>query len=353
MQRGPLDFLTRLLETPGPVGHEGAVQKVFEAYLDPYVDEFLTLPHGSVAGVRNPKGSPRIVVTGHADEVGLAVHRVDKEGFVFVRRLGGADVQTLPGSVMDVHTKGGVIPGVIGQKPIHLQDPEDRSKVTKIQDLYLDIGASTKAEAERRVRIGDPITYKRNIVHLSKDRVASNAMDNRTGVFCAAEAVRRLGKAKPDACVIALSTVGEEIGGDGAFTAAFELEPDVAIAIDVTFGSDQPDVSTKDTCEIHLGKGPAISRGPRLNENVIALLADVAKREKIPLQYELIEGSTGTDGDLFYRSRSGVPIGVVGVPCRYMHTPTEVVSLADLDAISRLLAAFVKRTTRRTRFDPF
>lgn len=353
MQKQALDFLTRLLDTPGPVGREGAVQEVFREYLKPHVDEFVTLPHGSLAAVRNPKGRPRVILTGHADEVGLVVHHIDKSGFVFVRRLGYPDPQTLPGAVVDLHTASGVVHGVIGTKPIHLQDNDERTKQRKFEELYVDIGATTQAEAARRVRVGDPITLKRRVVHLSKDLVASNAMDNRTGVFCAADALRRLGRAKPDACVMALSTVGEEIGGDGALTAGYALEPDVAIAIDVTFATDQPGVSPKEACEVALGKGPTLGRGPRLNERVVDLLADVAKKAKIDVQYEALGGSTGTDGDLLYRSRRGVPIGLIGVPSRYMHSPVEVVSLRDLDATSRLLAGFARRVNARTRFEPF
>jgi endoglucanase len=346
-------FLEKLLIAPGPVGSEGPVQEVFRAYLEPHADELVMFPHGSVAAIRNPEGSPRVIVTGHADEIGLVAHHVDDRGFVFVRNLGGIDPAPVVGALMEVHTAKGVIPAVVGRKPIHLQEADDRTKVPKVKELYLDVGAGSREEAEKRIRPGDPVTFRPGVTHLSKDLVTSKAMDNRAGVFCAAEALRRLGKTKPKACVIALSTVGEEIGGDGALTAAHDLEPDVAIAIDVTFATDQPDVSEKDTCVVHLGKGPVVARGPRLNRAVERLLVKAATKKKIPLQYEVLEGRTGTDGDPIYRTRGGVPLGIVSVPSRYMHTPVEVVSLADLDRIADLLSTFVRDLTPSTEFDPF
>ncbi len=351
MQKATLEFLRRLVEAPGPVGAEGAVQEVFRDHVEPVADQIVELAHGSVAAVRNPAGSPRVIVTGHADEIGLIVHHVNDAGYVYVRALGGIDVGVVLGQVVEIHTKKGLVHGVVGRKPVHLQ--AERGKVPKIEEIYVDIGAASRSEAEKRVRAGDPITFRRGLTQLSRDRVSSKAMDNRTGVFCAAEALRRLGSRDPKACVIALSTVGEEIGGDGAATAAFELEPDVAIAIDVTFATDQPDVDAKESSSIALGKGPAVARGPRLNESVVALLERAAGKKKIPLQYEILEGRTGTDGDPIYRSRGGVPLGIVSVPSRYMHSPVEVVSLKDLEQIADLLATFAKGLRPDTPFDPF
>lgn len=353
MQASSLEFLTRLVETPGPVGHEGAVQEVFVDYVSSFADEVIETAHGSVAAIRNPGGSPRVIVTGHADEIGLIVHHVHEKGFLFVRGLGGVDPATIVAGRFDVHTRSGVVPAVVGRKPIHLQEGDERIKVQKLAQLYLDIGARSKAEAERMVRPGDPVTYAAGVTRLGKSLVSSKAMDNRTGVFCAAETLRRLGRAKPRACVIALSTVGEEIGGDGAGTSAYELEPDVAIAIDVTFASDQPDISLNDTCDIVLGGGPALGRGPRLNQTVFTLLERAARKVKVSTQVDVLPGRTGTDGDPMYRSRRGVPLAVVGVPCRNMHSPVEVVSLGDLDATAKLLARFVGDLGPKTRFAPF
>ncbi|MBU1701336.1 MAG: M42 family metallopeptidase [Candidatus Eisenbacteria bacterium] len=353
MQASSLSFLEKLLESPGPSGSEGPVQSVFEAYVRPYADEIIHSPHGSVAAIRNPKGKPRVILTGHADEIGLIVHHIDKDGFLFFRTIGGIDPVTLPATRVEVHTQKGMILGVIGRRPMHLLQGDERNKVGKIQDLYIDIGASTKSEAEKLVRAGDPVTFRRGLLKLGKQRVTSKALDNRAGVFCAAEAFRLLGRTQPKACVIALSTVGEEIGGDGAFTASFELKPDLAIAVDVTFAIDQPDVTEKDTTNIHLGRGPVIQRGPRINSSISRLLEKAAAQGRIKLQFEVEGGRTGTDGDEIYKTRGGVPLGVVTVPCRYMHTPGEIVSLDDLEAISKLLAAFVKGLGPRTSLSPF
>lgn len=342
MQKSSFDFLQRLVETPGPSGSEEAVQEVFESYVAPHCDEIVRSPHGAVAAIRNPGGSPRVIVTGHADEIGLIVHRIDDKGFLSFRAIGGIDLVTLPGTVVDLSTTKGVLPGVIGRKPTHLQSNDERRRVEKISSLYIDIGAKSKSEAEKLVRPGDTATFRPGLLRLGKDLVSSKSLDNRSGVFCAAETLRLLGAAKPKACVIALSTVCEEIGGEGAQTSAFDLKPDMALVIDVTFASDQPDVTTTDTSEVFLGKGPAIARGPRLNNDIVKLLEASAKKTKVKVQYEVIANRTGTDGDLIYKARGGVPIGLVSVPCRYMHTPSEVVSLNDLVATSKLLTAAVK-----------
>jgi len=353
VQSSSFEFLRALVEAAGPSGSEGPVQTIFSDYVKPYADEIVTTPHGSVAAIRNPGGSPRILIGGHADEIGLIIHHISDKGFLFFRAIGGIDLPTLPGAVVEIHAAKGVVTGVIGRKPIHLQESDERTKVEKIANLYIDIGAKSKAEAQRRVRPGDPATFRSGLIRLSADLVSSKAMDNRTGVFCAAETLRGLGKAKPKACVIALSSVGEEIGADGALTAAYDLDPDAAIAVDVTFSIDQPDVTDRDWCEVHLGKGPAVSRGPKLNESIVRLLEKAGKKGKVPLQYEAIAGRTGTDGDRFTVARRGVPIGLVSVPARYMHTPVEVVSLKDLDNVAKLLATFARDLTPKTSFAPF
>jgi endoglucanase len=353
VQPSAIEFLMKLLETPGPAGSEGAVQEVFLKYTKPHAHEITRSPHGSVAAIRNPKGKPRVIVTGHADEIGLIVHHIDDRGFLYVRGIGGVDLVTLPACVVEVHTGKGVVHGVVGRKPIHLQESDERSKVGKMSSVYVDIGAASKRDAERRVRPGDPITYRRGVLRLGKDLVSSKSLDNRAGLFCAGESFRLLARSAPSACVIALSTVGEEIGGDGAFTASFDLAPDVAVAIDVSFASDQPDVSTKETSEVKLGRGPTICRGPRLNASLVRLFEKAARKARVRLQYEVLENRTGTDGDAIYRVRGGVPMAVVGVPCRYMHSPAEIVSLSDLDGAARMIAAFVKALSPRTSFAPF
>ena len=342
MRKLSFEFLQRLVETPGPSGGEGAVQEVFESYVAAHCDEIVRSPHGAVAAIRNPGGSPRVIVTGHADEIGLIVHRVDDNGFLSFRGIGGIDLVTLPGTIVELASAKGVLPGVIGRKPTHLQSGDERRRVEKISSLYIDIGAKSRSEAEKLVRPGDTATFRPGLLRLGKALVCSKSLDNRCGVFCCAETLRLLGATPPKACVIALSTVCEEIGGEGAQTSAFDLKPDLAIVIDVTFGSDQPDVTSVDTSDVRLGNGPTIARGPRLNDKVIELLETSAKKANVKVQYEVIANRTGTDGDLIYKARGGVPMGLLSVPSRYMHTPTEVVSLNDLVAAPKLLVAAVK-----------
>ena len=283
------------------------------------------------------------MLAGHCDEVGFMVQYIDDNGFLYFAPIGGVDEQLLPGKRVWVHTQKGPLMGVVGRKPIHLIDPKDREKVAKIHDQFIDIGAKDKKDAKRSVNIGDPITFMGGLEKLLGDRVVSRGFDDKVGSFVVAEVLRQIGekKKRPRCTVYGVSTVQEEVGLRGATTSAYQIQPDVGIAVEVGHASDYPEVDKKRIGEHKLGGGPIVARGANINPIVHELLVQTAKKMKIPVQLLGAPRATGTDANVIQLSRKGVATGLVTVPLRYMHTPTEVLSLKDLEATCQLLIGFI------------
>lgn len=343
MDKSRIDFLERLIETPSPSGFEAGAQRVWADYVKPHCDDFQTDAYGNAfARLGDPSQKPHIVLAGHIDELGFMVSHINGEGFLFVQGIGGIDRALFRGQRVRVHGRKGTIPGVTGSLAIHLQEPDDRKKVPELHEMYIDIGAGSKAEAEKLVRVGDAITYADGFERLAHDRVAARGCDNRIGVWSAAEALRQLARKPPTACVTAVSTVQEENGLYGATMAAYSLQPDVALIVDVTHGTDIPNCSKPKHGDVRLGKGPVISIGSSNHPVIVRRLLDVAAREKIPVQAEANPRRTGTDADAFFLQRGGIPTASLGLPNRYMHSPVEVIDLADLENMAKLLAAFCR-----------
>jgi endoglucanase len=281
---------------------------------------------------------------GHIDEIGLHVSHIDENGYLRFGEVGGWDAVVLIGQRVRVQTRDGAVTGVIGRKPIHLLKDEDRKKVPELKDLHIDIGASTAEEARELVRIGDVAVVDAMPIELRGGRLVARALDNRVGCYVAAEAARLVadgGGAPGD--VLALAVVQEETTFAGSRTSAFAHEPDVAIVVDLTFASDQPGIELGPITEHRLGSGPVIARGTTLHPRVFELLYEAGEQEGIPFTVESLGKGTGTDADAIHLSRSGVPTGLISVPCRYMHSPVEMASLQDIDSAARLIAAFAKR----------
>jgi putative aminopeptidase FrvX len=313
--------------------------------------------NGNSFATVNAGGSPRAMLAGHIDEIGLQITHIDAEGYLYVAEIGGWDPQVLVGQRVSILSSGGPVTGVIGKKAIHLIEQEERAKATKTKSLWVDVGASTKREVEKMgIRVGDPMVLSQGMVRLGKDRIASRAIDDRIGAYVVLEAVRLLakGKKRPKASATAVATVQEEIGysGGGARTSAYALEPHVAIVVDVTFSTDVPDVDKKELGEHELGGGPVLSRGSASHAGVFELLAEVAEAEGIPYTIQAAPKATRTDADGIYLTRHGVPTGVVSIPNRYMHSPNEVVSMRDVKYAAELIAAFVRRLGPKTDFTP-
>jgi len=349
-----IKFLERLLEEPGPSGFEARPARVWRSEAESFAEQVWADVHGnSFARVGGGK-TPRVMMAGHVDEIGLQVTHIDDKGYLYVDGIGGWDSQVLVGQRVRVMGRSGDVPGVIGKKPIHLLKPEDRKKVTEIQDVWVDLGAASDDEVkELGVRVGDPLVIASGFMKLAGDRIASRAIDNRVGAFVVLEALRLI--AEDDSLqseAVAVATVQEEIGhsGGGARSSAFALEPQVALVVDVTFSTDVPDVNKKEVGDHSVGGGPVISRGSSTHPLVVDRLVEVAEQEKIPYTFQAAPRASRTDADGIYLVRSGVPTGLVSIPNRYMHSPNEVVSTEDLFMAARLLAAFVRSLEEDANF---
>jgi len=295
------------------------------------------------------------MLAGHTDEIGFMISYIDDNGFLYFRGIGGWDPQVLPGQRVWIMTGAGRLTGVIGRKPIHLLEEEERKKVVKFEDLWIDIGAKDKEEAEKLVSIGDPIVLAYGFEELRNGIAASRGFDDKSGAFVVLEAARMLAQLAPQAEVYAVATVQEEVGLRGARTSAFGIDPKVGIAVDVGFATDTPgmDKEKKKVGEAKMGKGPIIARGPNINGKLFELLVETAKDKKIPYQLEGAPRGTGTDANAIQLTRAGVATGLVSIPNRYMHSPCELVNLEDMENIYKLLAYTVEQIDDRTDFVPF
>lgn len=335
-------LLEKLLRARAPSGYEGPASEVWRAEAS-----FASLRSdgigSSVAEIGEPDARPLIAVMGHIDEIGLLVTHIDDKGFLYVTPVGGWDPQILVGQRVRVETREGSVPGVVGRKAVHLLKEEQRKQAVELSGLHIDIGARDGDAAKELVRIGDPVVIDAEPVALQAGRVVSKSMDNRLGAYVALEALRRAhenGKLKGR--MAAVASVQEEIGLHGATTSAFAVAPDVAIAIDVTHATDAPGTDEKETGSHPLGSGTVIGRGSTLSPRVFELLCDTADRLGIDYTIEASGRRTGTDADAIQVSKAGIPTGLVSVPLRYMHSPVEMVDLADLEATVQLVVGFAE-----------
>lgn len=343
-------FLQNLIDAPGPSGREQPVQEVFRKFIKPYADTVKTDVHGNVIACRKGTGKLRVMVEGHADEIGLMVVYIDESGYLFVKPIGGIDTAVLPALRVDIHHEGKVVRGIIGRQPIHVL--EDREKLPKFDGLWIDIAAKDKKDAEKRVSVGDVVTFGTGLEYLTEDIVAARASDNKCGVFVAGAVLKALANEKIPAEVYAVSAVQEELGSNGARTSAFGIDPNTAIIIDMTFTTDIPGSNKHKLGEMTLGKGPAIGVGASVNPVVFDRLKKAAKAEKIAYQIEANPGRSGTDADAIQMTRAGVATGLVSVPNRYMHSPSEVFSLSDLENTVKIIARYIRDLTDKTDFIP-
>ena len=342
MRDASYEFLKRLLSTPGPSGNEGAAAGVWREEARGFA-EIRGDRMGNSFATLNAGGSPRVMLSGHIDEIGVIVTHIDEKGLVRFSGIGGWDPQVLVGQRVRLQTRSGEVVGVIGKKAIHLMEPEERKKVSDIKGLWIDIGAKDADEAKEMVRVGDAGVVDQDLLELPNDRIASRALDNRMGAFVVLEALRLLSEEEGiNAEVVAVASVQEEIGLYGARGAAFGLDPDAAIAVDVTHATDTPGVSKNDNGDHALGSGPAIKRATNLSPIVSEGLIAAAEEAGISYTLEADSRSTGTDADAIQFTRAGIATGLVSAPNRYMHSPNEIVELGDLEDCARLISAYIK-----------
>ena len=349
-------FLQRLLETPSPSGAEQAIQAAVREWAIPFADEVRTDRHGNVIAARYPvqrdARTPRIMLAGHCDQIGLMVQHIDSDGFLYVQPIGGWDMQILLGQYLTVCTKNGPITGVVSRKAPHLLTAEDRNKVPQFQDIWVDIGAKNREQAEENVRLGDVVTFALGMRTLCNDLVAAPGLDDKVGVWVVMEALRLLHGQPLAAEVYAVSTVQEEIGLRGATTSTYGIHPTVGIAVDVCHATDTPGNDKKQLGDTRLGAGPVLFRGPNINPRVLERLEQAARDRDLPVQVRGVPRATGTDANAIQLTRDGVATGLLGIPNRYMHSPVEVVCLDDLERAARLLAEFCAGVTPQMDWTP-
>ncbi|CQH58659.1 peptidase M42 family protein [Halobacterium hubeiense] len=341
-------FLRRLLDAPSPSGFETAGQRVWVDYVEAFADEVRTDAYGNAVAVYDG-GDTEVAFTGHADELGFVVTAITDDGFLRVRPLGGVDRSVTEGTQITVHTDDGPVNGVVGQTAVHLRDAgeDDPANVT---EQHLDVGADDGEHARELVDVGDPATLAAGVHDLAGTRIAGRGLDNRTGSWVAAEALRRAAEQDADCTVYAVNTVQEELGTRGASMVAFDIDPDVALVVDVTHAADNPSYPSDHASEVELGGGPTVTRGGSSHPEVARAVRDAGDAADIDVQVEAMSTTTGTDADAFFEARGGIPTALVGIPNRYMHTPAEVVDLADVEDAADLLAAFAVREADRESF---
>ena len=346
------EFLEKLVSTPGVSGYEQQVQQVVREYAKSFCDTMTTDLHGNLILCKNPDADVRLMLAGHADQIGLIVSYISEDGFIYTQTVGGWDPQQLIGQRMTVWTDSGPIHGVIARKAIHLLEDAEKKKVVKTNDLWVDIGAKSREQVEESVQIGDQITLQLGLQKLLNNRVNSPAMDNRTGVWVVVEALRRSAALNPTCGFYAVATVQEEIGLRGARTAAHSIDPHIGIAVDVTHATDCPTVDKNQNGDISLGGGPVIVRGPNINPEVNVRLKRLAADNNIPFQQKALGRAAPNDSNALQVTRGGVAAGILAIPNRYMHSAVETTCLDDLDHAADLLAKFAASVKNAEEFIP-
>jgi putative aminopeptidase FrvX len=350
-----LAFLKTLLDTPGPSAFEAAPARVWRREAERFASSVRADVAGNSFATLNGDGRPRVMFAGHIDEIGIMVSHIDDDGYISFDTIGGWDHQVFVGQRVRMLGREGPVAGVVGKKAIHLMEKEDREKVSKVEELWIDIGAAGRAEAERRLRIGDPGVLAAGVLEFPNGRLVSRCIDNRIGAFVVLEALRQLADGpRPAASVTAVATTREEIAatGGGARSSAATLEPDVAVVVDVTHATDYPGIDKRRHGDYRLGGGPVLSRGASVSEIVFERLAEAADAERIPYAIEAASRDTHTDAEAIFNAHRGVATALVSVPNRYMHSPNEMIAIEDLDRTARLLAAFVRRLAPDIDFVP-
>ena len=345
-------FLKRLLDAPGPSGFETLAARSWRSEAEKFAERVTVDVAGNSIAEVNPGGSPTILIDGHIDEIGVIVQYVDDDGFVYISPIGGWDAQVLVGQRIRFLAATGDVLGVVGRKPVHLMDEGDRKKAAKFRDLWVDIGARNRGEAEARLSLGDPGVIDSRAHDFPGNRIVSRSIDDRIGAFAALEALRRYALKPGGARVVAAATTQEEIAwtGGGALVAANVVRPRMAIVIDVTHATDSPTMEKKEIGDHRLGGGPVLARGALLSPVVFELLRGAARARNIPFSVHAVGRDTSTNADAIHIAQEGVATALVSIPNRYMHSPNEMVSLDDVDHTAELVAEVCRMVDAKTDF---
>ena len=344
------EFLVDLLNARSPTGHEYEAQAVIDRYVESEVDSYRKDTMGNRFATVNSEGDPSIMFAGHIDELGLIITYINDDGFIYFETLGGHDKSMISGRRVSILTKNGVVKGVTGKRAIHLMDADDRKKVPQTHEIWIDLGVKSKEEAEALVRIGDTAVYDQSFELIRGSVGVARAFDDKAGAYTVLEAALRLKKEKQLAAkVTAAATTQEEIGTRGAITAAFSENPDFAIAVDVGHATDSPDCDTRKYGKFVQSGGPIICRGPNINPVIFERIVECAEANNIPYQLEADPRPTGTDARAIQVAQAGIATGLISIPLRYMHTPSEMVDLEDIEHTVQLLVAVAKSLKKGER----
>jgi len=344
MSYTPPEFLVELLNAKSPSGAEGQSQAVFDKYVESISDSYERDVLGNRIATLNGNDGPSVMFSGHLDELGFIITYIDENGYLYFATIGGHDRVIIPGRRVHIQTQNGTVKGVTGKRAIHLMDVKDREKVPKINEMWIDIAASDREDALSRVQVGDVATYDHEFEIIHGSVGAARAFDNKCGAYIVGETLRRLSRDQDsfNAKVISVGTAQEEMGVRGATTSSYGIKPDFAVAVDVGHSTDHPDCDKRKYGETKLGAGPIITRGPNINPIVFNKLIEAAEKRDIPFQLEGEPRPTGTDARAIQMAGKGVATGLISVPLRYMHTPSEMVDLEDVEQSVRLLEGFAK-----------
>jgi endoglucanase len=347
------ELLQALLTSPGPSGHEDEPARLWREAASGFAEVTSDTLGTSFARVRGAEdGAPTLALVGHIDEIGVTITNIEDNGLLAFTTLGGISPDTLLGQRIEVLTRDGRIPGAIARKRLMPEQLADRPRA-ELRDLHIDVGATSRENAEKLVRVGDAAVWNGAPAELPNNRLMSRSLDNRLGSYIALEVARRVADAGPgftEVDVVAVAAVQEEIGSYGARPAGYALEPLVAIAIDVTPTTDYPGGDPRRAGKVEIGMGAMIARGPILNRQVTDLIADCAEEEGIPFGFEVYTRTTQTDADEIHLTRAGIPTALVSIPTRYIHSPNELCSLDDVEAIVKLLVLVAARLKRDASF---
>ncbi len=344
-------FLKRLLATPAPTGDEAAAAKLWRQEAQHFADRIQTDVQGNSLAILESAG-PRILLAGHIDEIGVMIHHIDGDGFLFFQPIGGWDTQVLVGQRVRLIGKRGEVIGVIGKKPLHLLSNDEMTTASSYKNLWIDIGVESRFEALEYIRIGSVGVLDAPIYDMPNRRIVSRSLDNRIGAWIVLEALRTLADNRPTACVAAVATTREETTSAGAAVAAFEFNPHVALVVDTTYATDHPDVEKRQYGDVQLGRGVVLVRGSANSPLVYERLLDLAERENIPYSLQPSSRYLGSDADVIHIARNGVATGSLSIPMRYLHTPNEMIDMADVEHAIRLIVHFVASLTSPTEFIP-
>jgi len=351
LSESSIAFLKRLLDTPGPSGFESAPARVWRDEARAFAEVSNDVAGNSLAVV-NPNGAPTIMLAGHIDEIGLIITYIDDDGYCYIAGIGGWDPQVLVGQRIRIMGRNGDVFGVIGKKPIHVIKAEDRKKASQMTHLWIDVGATSRENAEERVSVGDAGVIDSRTIDFPNGRIVSRSIDDRIGAFIVLEGLRRYAEQPGAARVVAVATTQEEIAhhGGGARVSATRIGPQMALVVDVTHATDYPTAEKKEQGDHRIGGGPVLTRGSIISPVVFTLLRDAATRLAIPYTVHAAGGESWTDADAIHVAREGIATGLLSIPNRYMHSPNELVSLEDLDRAAALIAETCRAVTAETDF---